>query len=177
MTKTFDQGYLDATGYTTQQAADTNRKALTPYEISLYCETDAQTTCTLADTWYPIDGDFTDGSSNGFSYVTSGGRMVKTGTYESRLSFNGSSDVSIGTSAATITYGLFVALDGINFVEDVRFRSPKNFTTNETSKELTTVGVTSDVIPVGAAGEVRVMSSVAGVVVTHHTLKVSSLEV
>jgi hypothetical protein len=177
MSISFAKAYQNATGYSLDEASDSNRKSLERYEISLYCETDAQTTCTLADTWYPIDGDFTNGSSNGFTHITDGGRMIKTGTYESYLSFDGSSDVSIGTSAAIITYGLFVALDGETFEEDIRFRSPKSFSTNETSKELTTVGITSMMIPEGAAGEVRVMSSTAGVVVTHHTLKISSQEV
>ena len=93
--------------YTTTQIDLGLRKSLTPYAISLQLDLPATTTCTLADTWYDVDGDFSDGSSNGFTYVATGGIFTYTGSEDCFFIFIGDADLDIGSSASTITYGLF----------------------------------------------------------------------
>ena len=177
MSISLNDAWVDATGFTLAEQKTISEKANLPCIISLQCAEDSTTTCTLADTWYDIDGNFSDGSANGFTYVAAGGIMTKTCTRDSYLTFTGDSDLSIGSNAATITYGLFVDLDGEGFVEDTRFRSEVDFTVNEGTKSVGTNGITSMTVPVGAKGKVMVKSSVAGIVVTHHNLKVTSTEV
>lgn len=161
--------------YTTTQIDLGLRKSLTPYSISLQLGLPATTTCTLADTWYDVDGDFSDGSSNGFTYVATGGIFTYTGSEDCFFIFIGDADLDIGSSASTITYGLF-ADTGSGYTEQTRFTSITEFTANETSKSLGTNGETPTAVSTGADFKVMVKSSSAGVTINHRNLKVTMIE-
>ena len=163
--------------YTPAQINEAVRKSLTPYVISLQLEVPATTTCTNADQWYNIDGDFADGSSNGFTYVATGGIITFTGTCSSKFFFLGDSDLDIGSSAATISYGLFYDDgQGGGYVESSRFTSTTEFSANETTKSVGTNGETPAAILTNGKLKVMVKSSVGAVTVNHRNLKITLLE-
>jgi len=165
LTKTWEQALISETGYTSAELTLTNRKSLTRCEISLQAA-DESTTCTNALQWYDVDATFTDGSSNGFTYVAEGGIITKT-----------CPDSSIGSSASTINYSIFIAENGVDYVESARFRSVATFASNENTKAVGTNGVSEFVMSQGSKAKVMVRSSTAGVTIDHQTINVTAFEV
>jgi hypothetical protein len=120
---------------------------------------------------------FSNGSSSGFSFVAQGGVVTKTGAGSSLFFFTGDADSSIGSSAATISFAIFIAENGVDFTEVTRFTSPQTFSSNENGKAVGTNGVTPTVMPQNAKAKVMVKSSSAGVVIDHQTVNFTAMEV
>lgn len=162
--------------YTGVQIDKSTRRSNDPYMLSLQQDTADTTTCTIADQWYDLGGDFSDGiSPHGFTFVTSGGEMTYVGSDSSKLLFSGVANIDIGSNASTITFGLFLD-SGSGFVEVPRFNFQTVFDTAEASKTSSIVGTTSIAIQSGWKMKIMVKSSQAGVPVEILTMMWSVIE-
>ena len=123
----------------------------------------SSTTCTDADTYYKIEGSWSDGCSKGFVVDDVNGRLVYNGpSVDAKLS--GASDVEVNT-ATSITYALYkngVLVSDATTPHDFAHASKTDF-----------IGI-SRCVPIksGDYFEVWVKASDAGRVVTSKTLQI-----
>jgi hypothetical protein len=132
----------------------------------IYLDAQADTVCTLADTYYPMAGTFSGGPTNGFSSAADGTLTYNGG--RKLFQFIGSSDMGVDKACET-TYGLH-----INGVLAPGAETPHDFTAAAKTEG---IGIVAFVwFDPGDAITVKIKSDVAATTVTVKTLRMGFVE-
>ncbi len=99
----------------------------------LRLETETVTSLTLADTYYPVSGNFVDGNNKGFS-LANDGTLTHLGGQNSVL-LNGVSDIQVD-KVCTVTYALFLNGVLVDFAQ-----TPHSFTAASKTESIAITGI------------------------------------